>query len=130
MLELFETNPNVNVREAEYQRLLGLPKNYSMPGRMRELADAARRWYAEKGRPWFYVRQTNALELADGKLRVGGTEFSSRQLHDQFAEAQADSAVLVAVSAGRECEERAQQLWRESKPDEYFFLEMYGSAVV
>ena len=23
-----------------------------------------------------------------------------------------------------------QQLWREEKPDEYFFLEMYGSAVV
>ena len=97
---------------------------------MRELADAARQWYAENGRPWFYARQINALELADGKLRVGGTEFSSQQLHDQFVEAQADSAVLVAVSAGKECEERAQQLWQEGKPDEYFFLEMFGSAVV
>ena len=130
MLELFETKPEVNVPEAEYQRLLGFPKNYSMSGRLRELADAARRWYAENGRPWFYAREINTLDLADGKLRVDGTEFSSRQLHDQFAGAQADRAVLVAVSAGRECEERAQQLWRESKPDEYFFMEMFGSAVV
>ncbi len=38
--------------------------------------------------------------------------------------------MLVAVSAGGECEEHAQQLWRESKPDEYFFMEMFGSAVV
>ncbi|HUA37227.1 MAG TPA: hypothetical protein VMA35_02370 [Candidatus Sulfopaludibacter sp.] len=130
MLELFETRPDVNVQESEYQRLLGLPKNHLMQGRTRELADAARRWYAEKGRPWFYAREINAPELADGKLRVGGMEFSSRQLHDQFAEAQAGGAVLVAVSAGRECEEHARQLWRESKPDEYFFMEIFGSAVV
>jgi hypothetical protein len=51
-------------------------------------------------------------------------------LHDQFVEAQADSAMLVAVSAGRECEERARRLWLESKPDEYFLMEMFGSAVV
>ena len=53
MLELFETNPKVNVQESEYQRLLGLPKNYSMKARIRELADAARQWYADNGRPWF-----------------------------------------------------------------------------
>jgi hypothetical protein len=38
--------------------------------------------------------------------------------------------VLVAVSAGPELEEEAQVLWRDGKPDEYFFLEVYGSAVV
>ncbi len=130
MLELVETNPKVGVQESEYQRLLGFPKNYVMRGRMRELVDAARRWYAENGRPWFYARQINTLDLTAGKLRVGETEFSSQQLHHQFAEAQADSVVLVAVSAGRECEEYAQQLWRESKPDEYFFMEMFGSGVV
>ena len=130
MLELFETNPKVDVQEPEYQRLLGFPKKYLMQGRMRELADAARRWYAENGRPWFYARQMSAPELAEGKLHIAGTEFSSKQLHDQFVEARADSVVLVAVSAGRECEKHAHQLWRESKPDEYFFLEMFGSAVV
>ena len=130
MLELVETTPNVNVQESEYQRLLGFPKNHPMSARARELADTARQWYAEHGRPWFYARQVNTLELTGGKLRLGGTEFSSKQLHDQFAEAEADNAVLVVVSAGRECERQAQQLWQESKPDEYFFLEMFGSAVV
>ncbi len=38
--------------------------------------------------------------------------------------------MLVALSAGKEFEEKALQLWEEGKPDEYFFLEMYGSAVV
>lgn len=130
MLELFETNPIVTVQESEYQRLLGFPKSYLMQGHMRELADAARQWYAKNGRPWFYARQFDRPKLVDGKLQIGGTAFSSKPLHDQFAEAEADSAVLVAVSAGRECEEHAQQLWRESKPDEYFFLEIFGSAVV
>ena len=47
-----------------------------------------------------------------------------------MSEAQAHSALLVAVSAGKECEEHARELWNEGKPDEYFFLETYGSAVV
>jgi hypothetical protein len=38
--------------------------------------------------------------------------------------------MLVAVSAGRACEDHAGRLWQEAKPDEYFFLEMFGSAVV
>ena len=38
--------------------------------------------------------------------------------------------ILVAVGAGLEAEEEAQRRWSEEKPDEYFFLEMFGSAVV
>ncbi len=45
-------------------------------------------------------------------------------------QAGADSAFLVAVSAGGELEQQAQNLWLEEKPDEYFFHEVYGSAVV
>jgi len=130
MFELFETNPPVNVLESEYLRLLGYPKNHVLDGRSRELAASARQWFSENGNPWIYARQLNALELKDGRLRIAGTEFSSRQLHDQFVESQADSAMLVAVSAGKECEEKARRLWQESKPDEYFFMEIFGSAVV
>jgi len=68
--------------------------------------------------------------LKDGKLLIGGHEFSSRRLRDSFVEAAARSAIVVAVSAGKECEETARQLWLDSKPDEYFFLEIFGSAVV
>ena len=130
MFELTETNPPVDVQDAEYQRLLGYPKNHVLAGRPRELADAARKWYSENGRPWIYAREIGPLELLDDKLHIAGVEFSSRQLHDSFAASQAHSAVLIAVSAGRECEEQARQLWLESKPDEYFFMEVFGSAVV
>ena len=130
MFELTETNPPVDVQDAEYQRLLGYPKNHDLAGRPRELADAARKWFSENGRPWIYAREIGALELRDEKLHIAGNEFSSRQLHDSFAGSQAHSAMLVAVSAGKECEEKARQLWQESKPDEYFFMEIFGSAVV
>jgi hypothetical protein len=130
MFGLLETNPPVNVPEAEYKRLLGYPKSHELGARPRELAEWARQWFSENGRPWIYVRQMDKLELKNGKLRITGVEFSSRQLHDQFVESQAGSAMLVAVSAGEQCEEKARQLWQESKPDEYFFLEIFGSAVV
>jgi hypothetical protein len=130
MFELTEANPPVDVQESEYQRLLGYPKNHVLAGRSRELADAAREWYSANGRPWIYAREIDALDLRDETLRIGGHEFSSQALHDSLAEAKAHSAVLVAVCAGKECEDRAGQLWKESKPDEYFFLEVFGSAVV
>jgi len=130
MLELIDTNPNVNVQESEYKRLLGFPAHHELAGRARELADWARRWYTEQGRPWIYARQTDGLALVDGQVRINGAAFSSGRLYDQLADVQADNAVLVAVSAGKQCEEEALQLWREEKPDEYFFLEVYGSAVV
>ena len=34
------------------------------------------------------------------------------------------------MGAGPEAEQEARRLWKEEKPDEYFFLEMYASAVV
>ena len=38
--------------------------------------------------------------------------------------------ILVAVGAGPEAEEEARRRWEDEKPDEYFFLEVFGSAVV
>jgi len=81
-------------------------------------------------RSWISARQTETLQLTDDRLSISGTEFSSKQLHDQFAMAQARHVVLIAVSAGAECEEKARELWQDGKPDEYFFMEMFGSAVV
>ena len=66
-------------------------------------------------------------------MRASGsmaTEFHSKRLHETLNDAGADQAALVLVSAGKECEEKARELWQEGKPDEYFFLEMFGSAVV
>jgi hypothetical protein len=130
MIEFLDTQPETNVQEAEYKRLLGYPRHYEFADRSRELAGWARHWYAENGKPWIYARQAERLDIANGRLRLDYVDFSSRRLHEQLLEAQAHTAVLVAVSAGKECEEKARQLWLEEKPDEYFFLEMYGSAVV
>lgn len=129
MLELIDTNPDIDVQETEYKRLLGYPNNHELTGRARELADWARRWYEENGRPWVYVVQTDGLSTVDGHVQIDGVTFSSKRLHGQLIDALADKAVLVAVSAGRQCEEKARELWKEEKPDEYFFLEVFGSAV-
>ncbi len=129
MRETFEFHPETSVADAEYRRLLGFPRGYEPGARAQELAVAARRWYAEHGRPWVYLREA-ALQLTDGALRVDGVEFQSRQLHEHLRRAGAGRAVLAAVSAGRAGEEHARELWQEGKPDEYFFLEIFGSAVV
>jgi hypothetical protein len=130
MFELIEFNPPLEVLDDEYQRLLGFPKSHQLTGRPRELADAARQWYAANGRPWIYAREIGPLELRDVRVHLAGTVFSSNHLHDSLAAAQAHSAVALAASAGRECEEMANHLWQEGKPDEYFFMEIFGSAVV
>jgi hypothetical protein len=129
IIEVLDTRPPVNVQESEYRRLLGYPKDHVPGDRAQELSAWARRWYAEHGQPWVYLREAD-LQMAGDGLQIDGMEFRSQQLHDHLRQAQARRAMLVAVSAGRSCEEHARRLWEDSKPDEYFFLEMYGSAVV
>src|SRR3954451_20841105 len=126
MIELIDKQTDVAVAEAEYKRLLGFPADYSFDGRVRELAHWAQTWYQEKGKPWVYAQEIS-LEVESHLLRLGGSEFSSKRLHEQLIDAGANRALLVVVSAGKECEEKAQELWLESKPDEYFFMEVYGS---
>lgn len=130
MFELFETLSKVEVQQAEFNRLLGYPKGHVLEGRSQQLAAEARQWYAKHGRPWLYARHVNGVELGDGRVRVARVEFASPQLHEQLAAAETRSVIVAAVSAGPECEAQAQLHWREEKPDEYFFMETYGSAVV
>ena len=128
-LELLDASPAVNVAEAEYRRLLGYPPHHAPGERADELAAWARRWYAEHGRPWVYVREAE-LQLTPHGLRLDGMEFPSIPLHEHLQQAGASRVLLMAVSAGPGCEDHARQLWSEAKPDEYFFLEIFGSAVV
>ena len=96
-----DTAPVIDVDPERYSRLLGYPRGHEMSDRAAELAAWARQWHAGHARPWICARETEP-----------------------------GSAVLVAVSAGAELEHEAQRLWRDEKPDEYYFLEVYGSAVV
>lgn len=130
MIEFATTCPKIEVAQAEYQRLLGYPRDWELDDRAHELASAARAWYAEHGRPWVYARRAQSCEIAGNQIWIDGVSFESDRLQAMLQEADADSAILVAVSAGPELEREAQKLWSEEKPDEYFFLEVYGSAVV
>ena len=130
LLELADPAPAVVVQEPEYRRLLGWPREHEVTGRSLELAAWARSWYAGHGRPWWFARQAGGLSLAGGRVEIEGTAFDAPRLGEMLAQAGATSAMLVAVGAGGACEEHARWLWEEGKPDEYFFLEVYGSAVV
>ena len=63
-IELAGTLLHVDVSTDEYVRLLGYPRRRMLEGRARELADWARDWYAVNGRPWFYARQAENLDIA------------------------------------------------------------------
>jgi hypothetical protein len=130
VIEIRDTSPPVAVQPAEYIRLLGYPRGWTLEGRALELGEWAREWYAQHGRPWTYARGIDGIRIDDGAVVVDGVRFTSSRLKTTLAEAGADRAFVAAVSAGPELEEEAQVRWRDGKPDEYFFLEVYGSAVV
>jgi len=130
MIEFVDTTPDVNVHPAEYQRLLGYPRDWVMEGRPGELAQWARAWYAQNGRPWVYARQAESLEFDGSAVRIEGIPFTGVRLRETLRSAAAHSVILAAVGAGPEIEQEAQRLWQGEKPDEYFFLEVLGSAVV
>jgi hypothetical protein len=128
-METHDSRPEYAVQEAEYLRLLGYPAGHQPGDRPRELMAWARDWYGRNGRPWVYLREA-PLQIDGSELRLDGMAFHSRRLREHFRRHEVCSTVLVAVSAGRECEEHARSLWQEGRPDEYFFLEMFASAVV
>ena len=130
MKELIDTNPDTRVIEKEYKRLLGYPVDFEINERSRDLIDWAREWYNNNGKPWAYAVRIDELETKKEIISINGLELTSKKLCQQFTEVEVHSVMILAVSAGKECEQKAQQLWIEGKPDEYFFLEVYGSAVV
>src|SRR5205823_7601728 len=111
MIELVDTLPDINVAPAEFKRLLGFPREKVLRDRSRELADWARAWYARNGHPWVYARQCERLEIVNETILIDGITFHSPRLLKMFHEAQADSAILVALSAGREIETAALDAW-------------------
>jgi len=130
IMELATTLPDVNVKTEEYVRLLGFPRGWVLKGRPLELAEWAREWYAQRGRPWIYARQADSFEIVGDSLCLDGVTFTSKRLKNTLQQAVAHSVILVAVGAGPEAEEESRRRWVDQKPDEYFFLEIFASAVV
>ncbi len=130
MIEFLDRAADIDVQPAEYIRLLGFPRGWVLTGRSSELAAWARDWYARHGRPWIYARQAQGIRGDGDNILIEDVAFNSRRLQRSLPAAGAHGAILVAVSAGSEIDREARKRWREDKPDEYFFLETYGSAVV
>ena len=130
MIEIVDNSPDIAVHATEYVRLLGYPRGFILDGRALALADEARAWFEHHGHPWVYAREAGSIGIQDQAVLIDGVAFSSTRLRSTLDAAGADRVVLVAVSAGPELEEEAQSRWRDGKPDEYFFLEVFGSAVV
>jgi hypothetical protein len=124
------TLPEVKVKREEYVRLLGYPRGRVLEGRAQELANWVEDWYAKNGKPWIYARQAANFEISGDSIYIDGIPFVSRRLRTTLEQAEAESVALVAVGAGRELEEEASRRWADEKPDEYFFLEIFGAAVV
>jgi hypothetical protein len=130
LIEIVDDSPDISVQPAEYMRLLGYPRGSTLEGRALELAEGAREWFQRNAHPWVYARSIDALRIEGNSVVIDGVSFSSPRLRSTLQAADARTAFLVAISAGPELEEEAQRRWRDDKPDEYFFFEVFGSAVV
>ena len=130
MMEIKDTSPVVHVVPDEYIRLLGYPRGWVLEGRALELADWARDWYTKNGRPSLYAREAESFKLDGAAIRIEDAEFASARLHETLEKASAHGLILAGVSAGPELEAEAGKRWDAGCPDEYFFLEVFGSAVV
>jgi len=129
-IELASTHPDLNVLPEEYLRLLGYPRGWVLEGRALELANWAHDWYSRNGRPWFYARQAENFEIRGDSIHIDGVQFTSKRMKATLERAEAHSVILVALGAGPEAGEESHRRWEDGKPDEYFFLEIFSSAVV
>lgn len=127
--QVVDTSPSVDVVDAEYRRLLGYPRGHTPGDRSLELEAWARKTYEDIGRPWIYLREA-AVDTRSDTLRIDGQPFPSPQLAMHLRQTGSRRVMLLAASAGSACEEHARGLWEQGRPDEYFFLEIMGSAVV
>lgn len=118
------------VSDAEYARLLLLPRARLADGPLRERAEAARAWYAASGRPVALARLGEIARVSDDGVDVHaggvlpGVEFAGR-----LRAASAARVMAVLVSAGPEVDWASGLAWADGRPDEGFFLERFGVAV-
>lgn len=130
MLQFSSILPSITVNEREYKRLLGLPHDHVLEGRMDTLANWAQEWFEQYGRAWYHARQASTVKIIPEGVELDGVPMHSTRLRQLLTDARAHGAVYVALGAGPEPENEASRRWKQEKPDEYFFLECYGSAVV
>lgn len=118
------------IADAEYARLLGLPRREPLAERWAERAFLARQWYARYGRPFSSARQLEIAGLdADGVTLQDGTVLRSAALGSRLRDGHSPRLAIVAVSAGPEVDAETDRLWKDDRLDEAFFLDRLGAAV-
>lgn len=122
------TNFHPPVDEAEFKRQLRLPEDYVMSGKVAANAAWARHWFAAHAQPWLCAHLLPSCEVGESTVTMSGQILTSWELVKRFR--QAESAVIVGVSAGGEAEAESTTRWEADEPDRYFFMEAYASAVV
>ncbi len=116
---------------AELSRLLGMPRERPLEGLLAERAEWARDWYARHGKPYLTARRHEIAAIDQDAVRLeDGRTFPSRALADHLRRWEAHGLVGLAVSAGVEVDEASAAAWSEGRPDEGYFLERFGVAVV
>lgn len=119
------------VAEAEYLRLLGLPRGRALEGELLARAGWARDWYAEHGRPFAAARRVAIERLAgEAVILAEGTTLRCGLLARRLGEGEAHALQALAASAGPEVDAEAERLWAAGRPDEAYFLDRFGTAVV
>ena len=115
----------------ELQRLLGMPRARPLEGELLARAEGAKGWYAAHGRPRILARRAAIVGIESTRVRLDdGRDLDGRALAARLADGRAHAALAVAVTAGGEIDAETDRLWRSDLPDEAFFLDRVGTAVV
>lgn len=133
-LDLHQPNPAAIAAEVdpvEFNRLLGMPHHRPLEGLLAERAEWARAWYAEHGRPYLIARRHDIEAFEEGAVLLpGGHRLAGQALLAHLKRHKAHGVVGLAVSAGPEVDAACEEMWRDDRPDESYFLERFAVAVV
>ena len=115
----------------EFNRVLGMPRRRVLAGDLASRATWARAWYAAHGRPYACLRRHAITRIERDEVHLaGGRRLLGRVLADRLRRDEAHALIAMAVSAGPEAGETAAGLWQSGRPDEGYFLDRLGVAVV
>ncbi len=121
----------LEVPDSEYCRLLGLPRRQPLTEILAERAKSARQWYAHHGRPFSVAKQFGVAGVkSDVVTLADGTVLRSAALGSRLRHGHSPSLAVIAVSAGPEVDAETDRLWKDDRPDEAFFLDRLGAALV
>lgn len=130
MLSVSAIDAASGVADAEFRRLLGIPRGREVTAEIDERAGLARRWYAARGRPFVAARRLALRSAGPGSVTLEtGEVLTGAALAERLRDGEAHALVVLAVSAGPEVAAEAARLWADDRPDEAYFLDRFAAAV-